>query len=279
MERWYDETFAGGSRMGLRMSRTVFEGRSEHQRVEILETDWYGRVLVIDGVFMTSEHDDFFYHEMIVHPAMLTVEAPERVLVVGGGDGGTAREVLRHPGVREVVMVEIDGLVVEACRRHMPALGAGAWDDPRLHVRIGDGVAFAREAASASFDVVILDGTDPVGPGEGLFDEAFFRDCRRVLRPGGAFAGQTESPFYFPELFARIQRRLRAAFESVRPYFGPVPLYAAGEWSWTLASDRDRHQAVDLARLTPLAPGCRYYNRDVHASAFAVPNHVRALLA
>ncbi len=276
---WYDETYRDQVRYGLKTERTLFKANSDFQLVEVLETSFMGRVLVIDGVFMTSERDEYLYHEMLVHPALVTAPSPKRVLIIGGGDGGTAREVLRHPGVEQVTMVEIDGVVVEACKVHMPTLGN--WDDPRLELIIGDGVAYVKDAAPSSFDAVLLDGTDPVGPGKGLFGYEFYRGVKRTLAPGGVFALQSESPILMPELFADIQKALAETFAVAAPYFGPVPLYAAGIWSWTYATDiadRRAPQTIDDTRLAAIESGCRYYCRDIHRAAFAVPNQLRALL-
>jgi spermidine synthase len=271
--RWYDEVFADRVRLGLRVERTLASRQSGLQHIEVIETAAFGRVLVIDGVFMTSEADEHYYHEMLVHPALSTAPRVARVLVIGGGDGGTARQVLRHAGVERVTMVEIDGAVIELCREHLPALGA--WDDPRLDVIVGDGVAFARDAAAKSFDVVLLDGTDPVGPGEALFDAGFYRDVRRLLGDDGVFALQSASPFLMREVFDRVQRDLGGVFAQVHPYFGPAPIYASGVWSWTWASDGGDPQALDLARAAAVEPACRYWNRDIHRAAFAVPSELR----
>lgn len=274
MTDWYDEVYRGRSRYGLRVTRRLFEGRSDFQHVEIVETEQWGRVLVIDGIFMTSEVEEHFYHEMLVHPALVTAPSPRRVLVVGGGDGGTVREVLRHPSVERCVMVEIDGLVVEASQAHLPTVGR-AWDDPRLDLRIGDGIRYVAETDEGPFDVVLLDGTDPVGPGEGLFNEAFYRDVDRVLTPDGVFALQSESPILTSDVFYEIQETLRRVFPRVHPYFGPAPLYCAGLWSWTHASRSVDPLAPDPARVEHVESTCKHYNRDVHRAAFALPNDVR----
>ena len=200
MGPWYDEVFADRVRFGLKIRRVLYSGQSDHQKIEVLDTEQFGRVLVLDGVFMTSEADEYFYHEMMVHPAMTTAPRIRRVLVIGGGDGGTIREVLRHPEVESAVLVEIDGQVVEVCREHLASIGT-AWDDPRLEVIIRDGVAFAREAVLESFDVILLDGCDPVGPSEGLFNESFYRGCARLLRPDGVFALQSETPVLLEDVF------------------------------------------------------------------------------
>lgn len=273
---WRDETYRHQLRYGLAVTRTLYDRRSELQRVEVLESEAMGNVLVIDGVFMTSERDEHYYHEMIAHPVMISTRTPRRVLIIGGGDGGTSRRVLQHPEAERVTLVEIDGCVVEASRAFLPALGA--WDDPRLEVRIGDGIAFVREAPPASFDVVILDGTDPVGPGKGLFDAAFYRSVAALLAPGGAFVLQSQSPFLFRDTFVDIQRTLRESFARVTPYFGPAPLYAAGTWSWTHASHDADPLAIDGPRAAAIESRCRYYNRDIHRAAFAVPTALRQRL-
>ncbi|MEM9487592.1 MAG: polyamine aminopropyltransferase [Myxococcota bacterium] len=276
MALWYDENYDGQVRYGVRVSRTLFDGQSDFQRVEVVDTPAYGRVLIIDGIFMTSERDEYLYHEMISHPALVTAPSVKRVLIIGGGDGGPAREVLRHDGVAEVVMVEIDEVVVAACKEHMPALGA--WADPRLEVRIGDGIAYVKEAEVEPFDVVLLDGTDPVGPGKGLFNSDFFRGVKRVLAPGGVFAMQSESPFQMREVFLEIQHTLSDIFAVVAPYFGSVPLYSAGPWSWTYASDSADPTAINSARVTAVEDGCQYYNRDIHRAAFVLPSGLRRVL-
>lgn len=276
MTDWYDEVFRDRVRHGLKVTARLFHLRSEFQTVEVIDTEQYGRVLVLDGIFQTSEAEEYHYHEMLVHPAMVTAPAVRRVLVVGGGDGGTVREVLRHAGVERVVMIEIDPVVVEACRAHLASFEV-PWDDPRLDLRFEDGVSFVRSAVVEPFDVILLDGSDPVGPSEGLFGRAFHEGCRRLLRPGGVFAAQTESPFLFPEVFRDTVHLLRDVHGRADPYFGPVPLYAAGSWSWTHAGGAGP-LAIDEARAAAVEPHLRYYCREVHRGALALPPDVRRLL-
>jgi spermidine synthase len=276
--RWYDELFADRVRFGLKIRRVLYSGQSDHQKIEVLDTEQFGRVLALDGVFMTSEADEYFYHEMLVHPAMTTAPSIRRVLVIGGGDGGTIREVLRHPEVESAVLVEIDGQVVEVCRKHLSSIGT-AWDDPRLEVVIDDGVTFAREADVEPFDVILLDGCDPVGPSEGLFNESFFRDCARLLPPDGVFAMQSETPVLLRDVFLDIVHTLRRVFGHAWPYFGSVPLYSAGMWTWTFASRTvDPLDLID-ERAQPLEAVTRYYNREIHLASLAVPNELKPLLA
>ncbi len=273
---WYEETFQG-TRLSLALEQMVYTGQSEFQKVEIFDTVRYGRVMTLDGVFMTSEKDEFLYHEMLTHPAMLTAIEPKRVLVIGGGDGGTVREVLRHPSVEKCVMIEIDELVVTACKEHLPSIGT-AWEDPRLDVRFADGIDYVKNSEEEKYDVILLDGTDPIGPGEVLFAMEFFRACKRMLKPGGALALQSETPMLMGEVFAETQHKLRELFSTVAPYFGPVALYPSGQWSWTFCSDELDPLAPRAERQAEIAQGCRYYNAGIHNGAFAIPNYVQALI-
>lgn len=277
MPLWYEETFQG-TRLSLESTETLYSGKSEFQKIEIFETKAYGRALALDDVFMTSVEDEFMYHEMLSHPALLTVKDPKRVLVIGGGDGGTVREVLRHPGVETCVMIEIDEGVVNACKEYLPMIGT-AWDDPRLDLRFADGIDYVKNSDEPKYDVVLLDGTDPVGPGEVLFAQEFFAGCKRMLNDDGVLAMQSETPILMQQVFFETQGKLRELFEHVHPYFGPVPLYASGIWSWTWASNGDGHLDIDTGRAAPIIDGCRYYNDAIHRAAFAQPNYVRRGLA
>ncbi len=272
MSLWYTETFDDKVRFALKVKKTLHSSVSTFQRVELFDTELMGKTLALDGIFQTSEGDEFYYHEMIAHPALCCVESPKRVLVIGGGDGGTAREILRHPRVEECVMVEIDQQVVDACKKHIPHFGA--WDDPRLKLIIGDGVKHIADAPGQSYDVVVLDNSDPVGPSEGLFGESFYQNVAACLRPGGVFALQSESPLLMPKIFAEIQQALGNHFTKVHPYFGPVLIYGASQWSWTFAS-----QTVDPLLPNPgvvkeIEMSTRYYNSRIHQGAFALPNEL-----
>lgn len=278
MSHWAEEDFRGEVRLALRVRETLHSERSEFQRIDVVDTVAFGRALLLDDVFMTSEGDEFFYHEMIVHPALVTHPAPRSVLIIGGGDGGTAREVLRHPEVESVRMVEIDRRVVEISQRYLPTIGT-AWDDPRLTLEFADGVRHVK-GTEGRYDVVLLDGSDPAGPATGLFDHAFYASVRRVLRPGGLFVLQSESPVLCVELYRDIQLALRREFEGVFPYVGHVPIYGTSLWSWTIATtdDTDPRRLDHTDRAAALEPGCRYYDRDVHGAAFAVPPFARRLV-
>jgi spermidine synthase len=277
MSLWYDETFQDHTRLGLLSKETLFSAQSPYQKIEVIDTVGFGRVLIIDHVFMTSEYDEFLYHEMLTHPALTTAPNIERVLVIGGGDGGTVREVLRHPEVKECVMIEIDEMVVDASKRFLPGIGT-AWDDPRLDVRFIDGVEYVQESTDAPYDVILLDGTDPVGPGAVLFDDTFYAGCKRMLAPAGVMALQSESPLLMMDVFVEIQHKLRAQFSEVHPYLGPVPLYGTGTWSWTWCSNTGEPLRPIPERQEAIVEGSKAYNQDLHQAAFALPNYVKRAL-
>ena len=277
MDLWWTETQTPALRLGLRCSAVLARVASPYQEVAILQTEQYGRLLTLDDMVMTTEADEFVYHEMLAHPALLTAGRPRQVLVVGGGDGGAVREVLRHQSVERVVLAELDQVVVDLSRAHLPSI-AGALGDPRVDFQIGDGCAYLRQAAPASFDAILVDAPDPIGPAEALFGSAFFSDAARVLAPGGALAIQTESPFLHADLIRRVQEGLSAAFPLVRLYWAVVPTYPGSLWTFSLATT-----GVD-----PLGPGVaergaalatRYWSPDVHRAAFALPPFVMPLAA
>jgi spermidine synthase len=277
MRAWYDEIFDDHTRLGLRVKETLYAGASEYQEIEVLDTIAFGRVLVLDGVFMTSELDEFLYHEMLVHPAMTTAPEIKRVLVIGGGDGGTVREVLRHAGVEQCVMIEIDPMVVEVSKRYLSDIGT-AWRDPRLEVRFIDGVEYVQLSDDEAYDVILVDGTDPVGPGAALFEEGFYAGCKRMLVPRGVIALQSESPFMMMDVFVETQNKLRKLFSQVHPYLGSVPLYGTGTWSWTWCSDVGRPLEAIAHRQEAVAQGSKAYNAELHQAAFALPNYVKRAL-
>jgi spermidine synthase len=278
-EGWIDEIHQG-VRYGL-AGRVVCEERSPFQRVTIIESTRYGKGLLLDGCWMTAERQERHYHESLVHPALCGAEGIERVLVIGGGDGGTARECLRHPEVRHLDLVEIDGLVVAWSQRHLSAIGAGCWSDPRLHLTVGDGIARVREAPAASYDVVIVDGSDPAGPAEGLFNRPFFEHCRRLLRPGGVFATQSESPEAFQQVHLDTVAMLRTVFPHADPLYGWVPMYPSGWWSWTFAAlDGPRYLEPRPERAASVAAGCEIWSPRWQRGAFAaMPAFIERALA
>ena len=268
---WIDEIFDG---VRYSLEGTVLaEAQSPFQRVTIIDSQRYGKGLLLDGCWMTAERQERHYHESIVHPALCSAASIERVLVIGGGDGGTARECLRHAGVQQLDLVEIDGLVVEWSQQYLPSIGGGCWSDPRFQLTVGDGIAWAANAADASYDVVIVDGSDPAGPAEGLFNRAFFEHCRRILKPGGVFATQSESPEAFRQVHIDTVRLIREVFGHADPMYGWVPMYPSGWWSWTFAAtDGRRYLQPDPARAAAVACGSEIWSPRWQRGAFdAIP--------
>ena len=274
MALWFDEVYEDKIRFGLKIKRTLFSGRSPFQKVDVVETEALGCALLLDELWMTAEKIEKSYHEYIVHPTLTTAPSIERVLIIGGGDGGTAREVLRYPGVKSVQMVEIDGMVVQACKDHLPDPEA-AWDDPRLEVIIGDGIKWVAEAAEKSYDVVIVDGSDPVGPAVGLFDRTFYANCARILKPEGVFVSQAESPTLLRDVHLEMLLALEESFQRVHPFYGTVSIYPGGAWGWVYASQSVDPLEILEERIAPIEAITEIYNRDIHRGAFAVPNHIR----
>jgi spermidine synthase len=268
---WIDEHH-NGVRYGL-AGQVLLDEQSSFQRITVIESERYGRGLLLDGCWMTAERQERHYHEALVHPALCSATAIERILVIGGGDGGTARECLRHPGVRHLDMVEIDGRVVELSQQHLATIGGCCWEDPRFHLTVGDGIAWAANCTDASYDVVIVDGSDPAGPAEGLFNRSFFEHCRRILRPGGVFATQSESPEAFRQVHIDTVRLLRDVFGHADPLYGWVPMYPSGWWSWTFAAaDAPRYRNVLPERAASVAAGCEIWSPRWQSGAFeAIP--------
>jgi len=270
-DHWIDEQH-DGVRYGLK-GQVLVEETSPYQRITVIESSRYGTGLLLDGCWMTAEHQERHYHESLVHPALCAAESIERVLVIGGGDGGTARECLRHPEVKHLDLVEIDQRVVELSQTHLPSIGGGCWSDPRFHLNIGDGIAWAAQAAEASYDVVLVDGSDPTGPAEGLFNRAFFSNCRRILKPGGIFATQSESPEAFHQVHLDMVKLIRELFGHADPLYGWVPMYPSGWWSWTFAAtDAPRYLCARHDRAKAVAEGCAIWSPRWQQGAFnAVP--------
>lgn len=278
MGLWYTEEFESRLRIGLKVERTLFSQRSNYQLVEVFDTEMLGRVLAIDGILMTSEVDEANYHELLVQVPMCTAPRIENVLIIGGGDGGSVREVLKHPEVKRCVLAEIDGLVIEASKKYLPSIGT-AWDDPRLEVMVGDGIEYVAKAEAQSFDVILLDGSDPVGPAEGLFGESFYRDVARLIPEDGVFALQSESPFLFEKVFYEVQSTLRKVFGRSFPYFRSVPLYGTGIWSFTYASRSSDPMRMIPERVARIEADSKVYNEDIHRGVFAVPQDIKRRLA
>ena len=275
---WIDEVH-DGVRYGLR-GRVIAEEKSEFQRITIIDSDRYGRGLLLDGRWMTAEHQEHHYHETLVHPALCCAAAIERILVIGGGDGGTARQCLCYPDVRHLDLIEIDGRVIELSRMHLSKIGGTAWEDPRLHLTVGDGIVWVMNSATASYDVVLIDGSDPVGPAEGLFSRSFLTNCRRLLKPGGIFATQSGSPEASCRFHQEIVSSIKDIFDYSDPLYGWVPMYPSGWWSWIFAAmDKPRYLNPKLERINKVADDCKIWSPRWQRGAFdAVPAFIERAL-
>ncbi len=269
MPFYFIEEYQPGFGLSLQIEKILHVEQTRYQHIVVFKTLSHGVVLVIDGFVMATERDEFYYHELLVHPAVQVADSVKRVLVIGGGDGGSAREFLRYDSIERVDMVEIDERVVELSKQFMPSLSS-SFSDPRLNLLIEDGVRYVREC-DERYDVIVVDSTDPIGPAIALFSEPFYGNCRRLLTDGGAFVAQTESPLFQVEGMQPIYRNLRRAFPRVEPYFGPMPSYG-GQWSYGLATKGKDPRVVPWKD-----PGftLRYYNESVHRSLFHVPENVK----
>ena len=270
-DRWFAEPARGGFEQRIELRGRLWVGQSAYQRIEILDTVPFGRALVLDGAIQTTEADEFCYHELLVHVPMLAHPQPRRVLVIGGGDGGCLRQVLLHD-VERAVQVEIDELVLRACREWLPGLAAGAFDDARASLVVGDGVAFLRDA-DEPFDVIVVDSTDPVGPAAELISEAFFQLAASALTANGILAIQSGSPLLMPEELRLAAGRIGNVFPTAATYLGHVPAYPGVLWSYTIGSK----ELDPREPRRPVPPGTRYYTAELHRAAFALPGYLQAL--
>jgi len=279
MEFWYTEQHTPDVRLSIRVDRQLYSGQSEFQRIDVFESPEFGRFLTLDGYMMLTEKDEFIYHEMIAHVPMCVRPDASDILVIGGGDGGTVRELLRYPSVRHIDLVEIDEKVVEVCRRYLPTV-AGELGDPRVGIHYEDGLRFVRKPVGV-YDLIIVDSTDPFGPGEGLFTKEFYGNCFKALKDDGIMVNQHESPFYEQDAYAmqRMHRRIVTSFSISRVYQAHIPTYPSGHWLFGFASKKYHPvEGVDFARWKSLGIKTRYYNTQLHAAAFALPNYVEEML-
>ncbi|MFQ5670976.1 MAG: polyamine aminopropyltransferase [Acidobacteriota bacterium] len=276
--RWLTEEDAETSRLSLRIRRRLHHEVSAYQEIAVYESHFFGRVLTLDNILMLTERDEFVYHEMMVHVPLCSLPAPRSVLIIGGGDCGCLREVLRHAEVERVVQCELDERVTRVCEKWFawvpPALA-----DPRVELVFHDGVRYIRDLKEF-FDLVIVDSTDPVGPALQLFQADFYRQVAAVLKPDGVMTAQTGSPHWSAPLVGAIHDEQRRAFRHVAAYIGCIPTYQGGTWCWSYAS-RERRPMDFLAedRITALEPDCRYYNAAIHRAAFALPTFARQAAA
>jgi spermidine synthase len=274
-DTWFDERFQNASGISYRINERLHHSVSPYQTVEIYQTADFGNMLVLDGAIMLTEAHEFLYHEMLVHIPLLSHPNPESILVVGGGDGGTVREILLHDTVKRVDMVEIDAEVVEVSRKYLPGL-ADKLDNPKVNLVIQDAVEFVKNLEQV-YDLVLVDSTDPIGPGEGLFSSAFYMEVNKALKPGGMLAVQSESPFGLKKEPATIMAKMRSIFPLARLYWGPIPCYPFGTWSFAFCSKDGQEPKIRRPQAAETIEGsARYYNREIHRAAFVLPNFMKS---
>ncbi len=280
MDLWYTEKHSDNVGITMKTTKTLFSGKSKYQQLDIVETLEFGRMMLLDGLVMVTERDEFIYHDMIVHPALFTHPSPKKVLVIGGGDGGSIREIMKHPEVELAVLCEIDGLVIEKSIELLPSMASEIdGHNPRVKLHVDDGLAYIREHQN-EFDVILVDSTDPIGPAVGLFEEKFYRLVFSALREDGIMIAQSESPFYHAEIQKSMYQNLRAVFPIVEMYQAFIPTYPSGFWSFAFASKK-YHPVNDFDhdRASQRNFATRYYNEDLHRGAFMLPTFARDNIA
>ena len=279
MEFWFSEKQTKDVKFSIRVDRQLYSGQSEFQRIDIFESPEFGRFLTLDGYMMLTEKDEFIYHEMITHIPMAVHPKAEKVLVIGAGDGGVIRELVRYPEIKQIDLVEIDDMVVEVCRKYLPKT-ACCLDDERVNIRYEDGLKYIRRCEN-KYDLIIVDSTDPFGPGEGLFTREFYGNCYKALKEDGIMVNQHESPFYEEDARAcqRAHRNITETFPVSRVYQAHIPTYPSGHWLFGFASKK-YHPLKHLREKEWNTRGIqtRYYTTTLHKGAFYLPAYVEELM-
>lgn len=274
---WVKESQTEDMTIAFRIKQILHEEKTNYQQLAVVDTYTYGRMLFLDNCVMTSVKDEFVYHEMISLVALNTHPSPENVLIIGGGDGGTVREVIKFPRVKKATLVEIDPRVIEASRQYFPEISVAIKEESEdVKVIIDDGIKYVQENKN-KFDIILIDSTDPVGPAEGLFSKEFYQNVFEALKPDGIMVAQTESPFVNADIIRRVYGDLNQVFPLVRLYLANIPTYPSGLWSFTLASKMHDPLKVNEADIKDTRT--RYYNPQIHFSSFVLPNFVAEIIS
>ena len=279
MELWYTEQHTENVRFSIKVDKPLYTDQSEFQRIDVFHSTEFGNFFTLDGLMMVTEKDEFIYHDMIVHVPMATNPKIKNVLVIGAGDGGTVRELTRYNSITNIDMVEIDKMVVDVCREYFPKT-ACKLDDPRVKLYFEDGLKFVRSKEN-TYDLIIVDSTDPFGPGEGLFTKEFYGNCYKALKEDGILVNQHESPYYeeYAKSMQRAHKRIRELFPVCRVYQAHIPSYPSGHWLFGFASKTyDPVNDIDERAWNGLGIKTKYYNTEIHKGCFALPNYVLELL-
>jgi spermidine synthase len=281
MELWFTENNTPNVRFSIKIDRQLTSVKSGFQQIDVFDTPELGRILTIDGYLMMTEKDEFIYHEMIAHIPIFTHPNPKKVLIIGGGDGGTAREVLRHPNIEEIKMVEIDQLVIDVCKKYMPEHCCALINEPnepRFDLEICDGIEYLKNTTDY-YDIIFVDCSDPIGPGEGLFSKDFYKSAYQALKSDGLFVQQTESPFYYQKLIQGLYDDLNDLFPITRIFLASIPLYQGCMHSFTIGSTKyDPLVFENIFKRVPPDFKCKYYNEEIHKSAFSLPTFLKKSL-
>ncbi len=279
--RWIEETFHPDWRPRIRADKILHEVKTKHQHLVIFENNFWGKVLILDGVFQLTTRDEFIYHEMMAHIPLMALERPRKVLIVGGGDGGVLREVLKHPSVQEATLVEIDQEVIDTSVKFYPEIGKKAFKDKRANIVIADGLKFVAETTE-KYDAIIVDSSEPMGPSAVLHSKPFFADCKKALKDGGIFITQNSLPFHTPEHLAATTKSLSSLYETVAPFVCTQPCYFGGEFCISWASDNAAHLEVPTSTLARRAArreiATNYWTPAYHTGAFALPAYVQKIV-
>ncbi|MGI4941303.1 MAG: polyamine aminopropyltransferase [Janthinobacterium lividum] len=284
MNEWLNESLYPNWGQRFRIVCELARVHSEYQDIQVIETASHGKMLVLDGAIQITEADEFVYQEMLAHVPLLAHGAARRILIIGAGDGGVLRRVLQHRGVEQATMVEIDGEVIRLSREHLPGIGGSAWTDPRAQVIVGDGIAHVADVTPGSYDIIIVDSTDPIGVGEALFTEIFYANCARALSPAGLVVNQSGVPFMQPEELRVTSLRRAQAFRFVSAYVAAVPTYVGGLMTLGIAAKvvgLDRVPAEEIrnrAAKAGVLGQTRYWTPEIHAGAFNLPPYISELL-
>lgn len=273
MELWFTEKQTESYGITAKIKQTLHTEQTEFQKLDMVETEEFGNMLILDGMVMTTKKDEFVYHEMVAHVPLFTHPNPENVLVVGGGDGGVIREVLKHPSVKKATLVEIDGKVIEYSKKYLPEI-AGGLENSRVEVIVGDGFMHIAEAEN-EYDVIMVDSTEPVGPAVNLFTKGFYAGIAKALKEEGLFVAQTDNPWFKADLIRDVQRDVKEIFPIVKLYIANVPTYPSGMWTFTIGSKKHDPLAVEEDRFHEIQT--KYYTKELHKAAFVLPRFVEDL--
>jgi spermidine synthase len=274
MGLWFTEKQTENFGITMKVKRTLHTEQTEFQKLDMVETEEWGNMLLLDDMVMTSIKDEFVYHEMVAHVPLFTHPNPENVLVVGGGDGGVIREVLKHPSVKKATLVEIDGKVIEYSKQYLPEI-AGMLDDPRVEVKVDDGFMHIAQSENV-YDVIMVDSTEPVGPAVNLFTKGFYAGIAKALKEDGIFVAQSDNPWFKADLISQVQKDVKEIFNITTLYIANIPTYPSGMWAFTLGSKVHHPLEVKEERFHEI--DTKYYTKDLHKAAFVLPKFVGDLL-